>query len=129
MQNRGEHGDPNRAEIDLIKHHLASMQLKSEHADPEQAENTRKISVIESNQARIMETLDILQKENYIMWQEIIQTRKHTDPKSLKSIMKLSPADRNQAQIMELMSSIVNHNNGTRERLDRIEDNSSNIWA
>ena len=37
IQNRSEHGDPNSAEIDLIKHHLASVQ----HADPEQAENTR----------------------------------------------------------------------------------------
>ena len=78
--------------------------------------------MIESNQARMMETLAAIQHENYIMRQEMVQTREHTDPKFLKSIMNLSPADGNQAQILDQLSSIVNHNKNTREQLDNINE-------
>jgi hypothetical protein len=123
IQEKSKHSDPNRAEIDIIKRNLESIQTKNEHADPEQAENIRKISVVEANQIRMMETLAILQKENYIMWKEIMQTKKHTDPKRLESIKKVSPADQNQPQMLELLSSIMSYSNSMRERLDKIEKN------
>ena len=115
IQEESKHSDPNRAEIDLIKHSLESMQTRNEHADPKQTENIGKLSVVEANQTRMMEALALLQDENYIMWKEIMQTRKHTDPKRLESIKNVSPVDQNQPQMLELMSSIMSYNNSVRE--------------
>ena len=78
--------------------------------------------MIESNQARMMEKLAAIQHENYVMWQEMVQTREHTDPKFLKSIINLSPTDGNQAQISDQLSSIVTYNRDTREQLDKIKE-------
>ena len=51
------------------------MQTKNEHADPKQTETIKKLSTIEANQSRMMDAMASLKDENYIIWEEVAQTK------------------------------------------------------